>query len=91
MATPRHSRATGFSAYVSTLPWFDSDPLDKRIWTMHDLLVPLRFADWVAGRDAAMEAAFAHVDDRPLDDLDDTRTMYFDRPSQKTEWKPFWV
>jgi len=81
----------GFSAYVSTLPWFDSDPFDKRIWTMPDVLVPLKFADWVAGRDDAMEAAFAHVDERALDELSELRTMYFDRPSQKAEWKPFWT
>lgn len=81
----------GFSAYVSTLPWFDSDPLDKRIWTMPDVLVPHRFADWAAGRDAAMEAALSHVDDRTLDDLSEARTMYSNRPSQKAEWKPFWT
>jgi hypothetical protein len=81
----------GFSAYVSTLPWFDSDPYDKRIWTMPDVMVPLRFADWKAGRDQAMEAAFAHVSDQPLDDLSEQHTNYFERPSQKTEWKPFWM
>ena len=84
-------QANGFPAYVSTLPWFDSDPLDKRVWTMPDVLVPLRFADWAAGRDAAMEAAFAHADNRTLDDLSEARTLYSDRPSQKTEWKPFWI
>ncbi|MDR7118149.1 hypothetical protein [Caulobacter sp. BE254] len=84
-------QADGFPAYVSTLPWFDSDPLDKRIWTMPDVLVPLRFADWTAGRDAAMEAACAHVDNRTLDDLSEARTLYSDRPSQKAEWKPFWI
>jgi hypothetical protein len=62
-----------------------------RIWTMPDLLVPLRFADWTAGRDRAMDAAFAHVDDRTLDDLSELHTMYNERPSQKAEWKPFWV
>jgi hypothetical protein len=81
----------GFSAYVSTLPWFDSDPYDKRIWTMPDVLVPLRFADWTAGRDQAMEAAFAHVNDQPFDDLSELHTMYFERPSQNAEWKPFWM
>ena len=87
----RPFESDGFAAYVSTLPWFDSDPGDKRIWTMPDVLVPLRFADWAAGRDAAMEAAFAHVDDRTLDDLSELRTFYFHRPSQKAEWKPFWI
>jgi hypothetical protein len=95
-ASPNHEgdarpfQGAGFSAYVSTLPWFDSHPYDKRIWTMPDLLVPLRFADWTAGRDRAMEAAFAHVNDQPLDDLGDQHTNYSDRPSQKAEWKPFW-
>ena len=81
----------GFTAYVSTLPWHDSHPYDNRVWTMPDLLAPLRFADWTAGADRAMEAAFAHVDNRPLDDLSDQRTNYSDRPSQKMQWNPFWI
>jgi len=87
----RPFQGEGFQAYVSTLPWFDSHPYDKRIWTMPDLLVPLRFADWTVGRDRAMEAAFAHVSDQPLDDLSEQHTNYSDRPSQKMEWKPFWM
>ena len=87
----RPFQGDGFAAYVSTTPWSDSAPDDKRIWTMPDVLVPLRFADWAAGRDAAMEAAFIHVDDRTLDDLSEMRTFYFNRPSQKAEWKPFWI
>lgn len=58
---------------------------------MPDILVPLRFADWAAGRDRAMEAAFAHVNDHPLDDLGEQHTNYSERPSQKDEWKPFWM
>lgn len=87
----RPFQGDGFQAYVSTLPWFDSHPYDKRIWTMPDIMVPLRFADWTAGRDRAMEAAFAHVDDQPLDDLGEQHTNYSDRPSQEMEWKPFWL
>ena len=86
----RPFQGDGFSAYVSTLPWFDSDPYDKRIWTMPDVMGPLRFGDWTAGRDRAMEAAFAHVSDQPLDDLGEQHTNYSDRSSQKAEWKPFW-
>ncbi|MBW8742825.1 MAG: hypothetical protein JF628_00490, partial [Sphingomonas sp.] len=70
---------------------FDSHPYDKRIWTMPDILVPLRFADWTAGRDRAMEAAFSHVNDQPLDDLSEQHTNYSERASQKMEWKPFWT
>ena len=88
-ATP--FQGDGFKAYVSTLPWFDSHPYDKRIWTMPDIMAPLRFADWTAGRDRAMEAAFAHINDQPLDDISDQHTNYSDRPSQKMEWKPFWM
>jgi len=87
----RPFQGDGFSAFVSTLPWFDSHPYDKRIWTMPDVMVPLRFADWTAGRDQAMEAAFAHVNDQPLDDLSEQHTAYSERPSQKGEWKPFWM
>jgi hypothetical protein len=87
----RPIQGDGFSAYVSTLPWFDSHPYDKRIWTMPDILAPLRFADWTAGRDRAMEVAFAHVNNQPLDDLSEQHTNYSERPSQKMEWKPFWM
>ena len=88
-ATP--FQGDGFKAYVSTLPWFDSHPYDRRIWTMPDIMAPLRFADWTAGRDRAMEAAFTHINDQPLDDISDQHTNYSDRPSQKMEWKPFWM
>lgn len=87
----RPFQGDGFAAYVSTLPWFDSHPYDKRIWTVPDMLVPLRFADWTAGRDQAMEAAFAHINDQPFDDLSELHTMYSERPSQNAEWKPFWM
>jgi len=83
--------ATGISAMVSTIPWFDSYPQDERAWIMPDLPVPSLFADWRAGRDVALDVALAHRTDSPADVLSRDRVFYFARPSQKAEWKPFWI
>jgi hypothetical protein len=81
----------GFKAGVSTLPWFDSYPADKRDWVMPDLLIPATMADWKAGRDPAMEAALRHRSEVKLDDLSRDRTFVYDRASQKQAWTPFWM
>jgi Peptidase family S41 len=83
-------QATGITAIVSTLPWFDSDPRDQRSWIMPDHLIPARFDDWLNGRDPALEFALA---DRPKTDDDPfapARTFYYRRPSQHQDWSPFW-
>jgi hypothetical protein len=82
--------ATGITAIVSTIPWFDSYPQDRRQWIMPDLPVPATFADWRSGRDAALEATFAHQAPTGQDELDRARIFYFERPSQQAEWRPFW-
>jgi hypothetical protein len=76
---------------VSTLPWFDSYPQDKRTWIMPDLPVPSTFANWRDGRDSALELALTHRSESASDDLSDERVFYYNRASQKAEWKPFWV
>ena len=80
---------TGISAIVSTLAWFDSYPQDTRPWILPDLPVNETFADWQAGRDAALQAALAHQSTAPADELDPSRIFYFRRESQQ-DWRPFW-
>jgi hypothetical protein len=82
--------ATGLVAIVSSLPWFDSYPMDRRPWIMPDLLVAETFADWAAGRDPALEAALGQPFDGQDNDLGGARVFYYERDSQKADWKPFW-
>lgn len=82
--------ASGITAIVSTIPWFDSYPQDERQWIMPDIAAPATFADWMAGRDAALEAALSHSATGEGDELDRSRIFYFRRPSQQAEWRPFW-
>lgn len=81
----------GYTAIVSSLPWFDSYPMDTRRWIMPDVVTPDVFADWVAGRDRALEAALAHTTDDVPDDLTQQRTFPYERPSQSASWTPFWA
>jgi hypothetical protein len=81
---------TGVTILCSTLPWFDSYPMDKRDWIAPDLPAPAAFADWAAGRDAALELALSHRTDASPDELERDRVFYFRRESQKTAWRPFW-
>jgi len=52
---------TGFVARISALWWQMSDPRDTRSAIHPDLPVPARFADFVEGHDAALEAALSYV------------------------------
>jgi hypothetical protein len=81
---------TGVTAMVSTIPWFDSYPMDKRPWILPDLPVADRFDDWAAGRDPALDAALTHAGEGEANDLAATRVFFYERPSQKADWKPFW-
>ena len=83
--------ATGLTAMVSTLPWFDSYPQDTREWVMPDVVLTTTFDDWQAGRDPALDAAFTHASVGSSDDLSRDRIFYYRRASQKQEWKPFWA
>ena len=82
--------ATGISAIISTLPWFDSSPQDKRPWIMPDIIVPDRFSDWIAGRDSAFERAVSHQPEGHVALQSTDRSLYFQRPSQAAIWRPFW-
>lgn len=81
---------TGVVAMVSTIPWFDSYPMDQRPWILPDLPVADSFADWAAGRDPALELALSHAGDGEASDLTRARVFYYERESQKADWKPFW-
>lgn len=82
--------ATGLMGIVSTIPWFDSYPSDRRSFITPDLPVPATFADWRDGRDTAIAIALAHQPATQIDDLSDDRSVVFARASQKVAWKPFW-
>lgn len=81
---------TGVVAMVSTIPWFDSYPMDQRPWILPDLPVAETFADWAAGRDPTLELALSHAGEGEARDLTRARVFYYERPSQKADWKPFW-
>jgi hypothetical protein len=83
--------ATDLAIHVSTLPWFDSLPMDHRQWIFPDLPSPAHFVDFVAGRDTALDLALTHADDAEANELTRERVFYFGRPSQSGEWKPFWL
>lgn len=94
--SPRHfgdskKFAGSLPASVSTLPWFDSYPQDKRSWVMADILIPRSFADWQAGRDPVLDAVLAHRTTAQPDELSEDRVFFFDRKSQSAEWSPFWM
>ncbi|MDO1560463.1 hypothetical protein Q0812_13595 [Brevundimonas sp. 2R-24] len=81
---------TGLMAMVSTIPWFDSYPMDRRNWIMPDQIIPATFADFVAGRDPALEWALTHTTAAQADDLAQDRVFFFGRASQRAAWAPFW-
>ena len=81
---------TGLTAMVSSLPWFDSYPQDRRPWILPDLPVPETGEDWRAGRDAALAAAIDHRTRAAPDELSPDRVFYFGRGSQQSGWNPFW-
>jgi hypothetical protein len=76
---------------VSTLPWFDSYPMDKRQWVMPDMLISRTFAEWAAGRDMVLDAVLDDQAGGAPNDLNGDRTFYFRRKSQAAAWNPFWM
>ena len=84
------SSATGLAAAISTLPWFDGYPMDKRQWVAPDLPSPHLFADWREGLDPALRIAMTHLTNAPADEWSQASTFYFARQSQSVEWRPFW-
>jgi len=73
---------------VATIYWELSDPRDKRGWIFPDVPVPETFADYLAGRDAALEAALAYVAD-PAAKTAPPNTRW-GRRSQESNWPQQW-
>ena len=57
---------------------------------MPDLFAPMLQADWVAGRDAALDQAVSHSTDAQAIEWSEARAFHFRRESQQAEWRPFW-
>jgi hypothetical protein len=84
-------KVTGLTSIISTMPWFDSYPQDKRHWIMPDLLVPDQFDNWRDGKDPALDLALRHKPEHIIDELSLDRTYYYARRSQTATWQPFWL
>jgi hypothetical protein len=82
--------ASGITAIVSTLPWFDSYPQDTRPWILPDVPAPMTFEDARLGRDRALDLAMTHSVDAAGEELERARIFYYERPSQAVDWRPFW-
>ena len=78
---------TGFVLRVSTLWWQLSDPRDTRNTIWPDVPVKVSFADFVAGRDRALEAALSWKPDGAP--ARSPRTNWF-RPSQNAQAAAAW-
>jgi hypothetical protein len=89
-ASVMRGEATGIHWMVSTIPWFDSYPMDERVWIMPDLPAPSTFADYAAGVDRAVDLAMTHTTDEAVNELSRARVFYYERESQTAEWRPFW-
>ena len=51
---------SGLPYIISTVRWQDSSPFDNRPWILPDVPVSPTYADYISGRDAALEAALSH-------------------------------
>jgi len=73
---------------IATLYWQDSDPRDTRQTILPDLPAEASFADYLAGRDTAFDAALAYrVDESAAAAPPNT---HWQRASQKAQWKTVW-
>lgn len=57
---------SGLEVSISNQYWQNSQPWDNRPWISMDIPAPLTFEDYLAGRDAAMEAIFAVIERKRL-------------------------
>ena len=69
---------------VSTLYWQGSDPKDDRVWILPDVPAPESFANYLSGRDAALEAALAY--EAPAGTVAASPNLHWERASQKATW-----
>ena len=89
-ASVTRGEATGIHSMVSTIPWFDSYPMDEREWILPDLPAPVTFADARTGTDRALDIAMSHTTDEEANELSRARVFYYQRESQQAGWRPFW-
>lgn len=82
--------ASGIVFMVSTLPWFDGYPMDRRSWIAPDLPAPSLFSDYAEGVDVALDLAMSHTTDAPANEMEEDGVFYWRRASQDAEWRPFW-
>lgn len=76
---------------ISTLRWQDSTPFDDRPWIAPDIAAPPTFADYVAGRDLALERALKHQPAASEEENWRRRAMApWERASQKADWRFFY-
>jgi hypothetical protein len=68
---------------VATLYWEQSDPRDVRPWILPDVPAPATFADYLSGRDPALEAALAW---RAEGATQQAPNLHWIRASQKAGW-----
>jgi hypothetical protein len=89
-ASVTRGEATGIHSMVSTIPWFDSYPMDDREWILPDLPAPVTFADARSGADRALDIAMSHTTAAEANELSRARVFYYERESQTAGWSPFW-
>ena len=80
--------ATGVTVMVAKARWFDGGPDDHRRWIFPDIFTPSIAADWVEGKDRALSAALADTAGGGFEFSGYAR--YFERDSQRADWRPFW-
>lgn len=75
---------TGLHPMIATLYWEQSDPRDARPWILPDIPAPQTFADYLSGRDPALEAALAYKPDPAA--APSAPNLHWTRKSQKAGW-----
>lgn len=76
---------SGLRVRISTLYWQSGDPRDERPAIFPDVPIAPTFAEYAAGRDAALEAALAYRDDTRAQDPS-SPNLNWRRPSQEAGW-----
>lgn len=79
---------SGIRLWCSSVRWQDSDPRDRRRWIYPDFPAPMRFADFVAGRDPALELALTEKPGK-IEGYDGILPIaHWQRSTQKDVWPP---
>ena len=79
---------SGIRLWCSSVRWQDSDPRDKRRWIYPDFPAQTRFADFVAGRDPALEVSLTCTPGK-IEGYDGILPIaHWQRSTQKDVWPP---